>query len=202
MGADGSVFGRAERSAGGARWRRHRAAYVADHGRREGGDSPAGAAGITRGRDRGDAGDAAIAEESDQRADKEGVKIDNGDARVEIRESEIINGGTDSMGASFYAGIQLTDGELTVARSRIQGNVGGGVAIFPGKKFSITSSFIVENRGNGGISAPSPAPDSQLEFNTIADNQDAGDGVMGCRWRFLRSARLHRTQQHHFSEHQ
>ena len=52
------------------------------------------------------------------------------------------------------------------------------MAIDSGKKFSITSSFIVENRGNGGISAQSPAPGSQLEFNTIADNQDAGNGVL------------------------
>lgn len=109
--------------------------------------------------------------------DKEGVKIDSPAAKVEIHETDVLGNGTDSMGGSFYAGILLSDGELTVTRSRISGGMGGGVLIASGKKFSITSSFITENRGNGGISATSPAAGSRLEFNTIADNQDEGDGL-------------------------
>ena len=84
---------------------------------------------------------------------------------VQISESEI----HDSGGSTLY-GIDLDGGELVVDRSKISNN-GGGVSVATGLKFSITNSFIVGGKSNGGVNAKKPGVGSKLEFNTIADNK-------------------------------
>jgi Right handed beta helix region len=98
----------------------------------------------------------------------EGVSI--GDGIVTISKSEI-SGNTQQ-------GVALTKGELTIERSKIASNAGGGVFVADGMKFTITNSFIVDNRAIGGLLINKPGAGSKLEFNTIVDNADgtgAGD---------------------------
>jgi Right handed beta helix region len=101
---------------------------------------------------------------------EEGILITNGTAVVS--QSEIAKSGT----MMPRRGIKLDNGEVTIVRSKIWDNGGGGVLIADSQKFTIVNSFIVENRVSGGISAIKPGLGSRLEFNTIADNQDATGG--------------------------
>ena len=101
-------------------------------------------------------------------ADEEGIRLLNG--VVTITDSEISRSGGN--GGTPRQGINVLNGELSVTRSKISENEGGGVSIADGKKFSITNSFIVGNRGNGGLFLGTPSAGNKLEFNTIVDNQD------------------------------
>ena len=111
-----------------------------------------------------------------QNADEEGILISSGTAI--ISESEISGNGSQGGGAGLRRGISLAAGELTVTRTKIFDNAGGGIFAADGQKFTISTSFIVGNRGNGGVHAGTASPASKLEFNTIVDNIDgvgAGD---------------------------
>ena len=105
-----------------------------------------------------------------QNADEEGILISIGTAI--ISESEISGNGSQGGGAGPRRGISLAAGELTVTRTKIFDNAGGGIFAADGQKFTISNSFIVGNRGNGGVHAGTASPASKLEFNTIVDNQD------------------------------
>lgn len=104
---------------------------------------------------------------------EEGVLIVNGSAKIE--QSEIFSNGG---GSSVRRGVTLTIGELTVSRSRIAENSGGGILIADMQKLIISNTFVVGNRGSGGIQVPKPALGSKFEFVTVADNRDeSGTGV-------------------------
>lgn len=107
-------------------------------------------------------------------ADEEGILISNG--VVTISDSEISAcGGT---GGGARKGINLNSGQLTMSGSTITDNGGGGIIVANDQKFSIANSFIVSNRGTGGLQSPKPGIGSKFEFNTVADNRDeAGNGV-------------------------
>ena len=106
-------------------------------------------------------------------ADEEGILISNG--VVTVSDSEVSTCG--STGSGARRGINLALGELTVNRSKISENGGGGLLVAQDQKFVITHSFIVGNRLNGGLSAITPGAGSKFEFNTVADNRDeVGNG--------------------------
>lgn len=105
-----------------------------------------------------------------QNAEEEGILISSGTAI--ISESEISGNGSQGGGTGSRRGISLVVGELTVTRTKIFDNAGGGIFAADGQKFTISNSFIVGNRGNGGVHAGTANPASKLEFNTIVDNQD------------------------------
>ena len=106
-----------------------------------------------------------------QNADEEGILISNGTAIVSKSE---ISGCGGSAGGGARRGIYLADGELTLTSSKIFDNAGGGIFAADGQKFTISNSFIVGNRGNGGVHVGAANLASKLEFNTIVDNTDAG----------------------------
>jgi hypothetical protein len=97
-------------------------------------------------------------------AREEGILVLDG--KVAISQTEVSNSGM------TRRGISVVNGEISVIRSKISGNSGGGILVNDGQKFTIQNSFIVGNRLNGGILATNPAPGSKLEFTTIVDNQD------------------------------
>jgi Right handed beta helix region len=98
-----------------------------------------------------------------ENAAKEGIKADG---KVTLMQSEVTSC-NDVTRRAISVG---TSGELTMDRSRIADNDGGGVLIADGGKFTITNSFIVGNKAGGGISTSNPNNASKLEFNTIVDN--------------------------------
>jgi hypothetical protein len=75
-------------------------------------------------------------------------------------------------------GILASAGTLTMSRSIVRHNAGGGVSIIgPGAQFDITNCFIVENGGAssglGGVNIAmivAPTGTHRLDFNTIAAN--------------------------------
>ena len=108
-------------------------------------------------------------------ADEEGILISNG--VVTVSDSEVSTCGVPGGGNGARRGISLVLGELTVSRSKISENGGGGVVVAQEQKFVITNSFIVGNRINGGFSTTTPGAGSKFEFNTVADNRDeVGNG--------------------------
>jgi hypothetical protein len=82
------------------------------------------------------------------------------------------------------AGLSASSAFVTVERSRVEDNRGGGVAIVD-SRFQVVNNFIVRNGGSragfGGVSlAVAGLPSPQVfEFNTVADNQSASTGVRG-----------------------
>lgn len=81
-------------------------------------------------------------------------------------------------------GIAYT-GPLSVSRSIIENNPGGGISIFSGSPLvSITNSFIVHNGSTtaafGAVSLGTPPAGSRFEFNTVVDNAaDSGGAAAG-----------------------
>lgn len=111
----------------------------------------------------------------------EALLINDGVATVS--QSEITETGSTSFGSARRA-INLNRGELTVDRSLIARNPGGGIVVGGNQRFRVTNSFIVGNAGSGGVRATRPAAGSKLEHNTIVDNritatalEDGGAGV-------------------------
>lgn len=89
--------------------------------------------------------------------------------KAEILQSEITRGNY-----AFRSGIDVrAGGELVMDRSQVSFNLGGGVEVGTGGKFSITNSFIVGNQRTGGIYAPNPVVGSKLEYSTIVDNRES-----------------------------
>ncbi|MEZ4376537.1 MAG: hypothetical protein R3B07_37380 [Polyangiaceae bacterium] len=84
---------------------------------------------------------------------------------MKIEQSEI-----SGSKAPDRAGIYLVDGELTVSRSMIANNMGGGVEVANNMKFTIMNSFIVGNVTRGGLNIINPRVGSVLRCNTIVDN--------------------------------
>lgn len=84
------------------------------------------------------------------------------------------------------AGDQQPTGILRITRSTITGNREGGIALFQtSTKVVITNNFIVRNgtSGAGGIWG-FPTSDSEIKFNTIADNvalPTGGAGGIECK---------------------
>jgi hypothetical protein len=79
-------------------------------------------------------------------------------------------------------GIHASMGKLSVTRSQIVGNGEGGV-LLTSCDFSLVNDFIVKNGTNSGtyggvfvnMNPPSGTAGGRFEFNTVSDNQ-AGDG--------------------------
>lgn len=81
-----------------------------------------------------------------------------------------------SVSTNTGGGISISgSGALTMSRSTVRGNTGGGISV-SGVQFDITNSFIVQNGGLlslvGGIDLPQIAATGshRLDFNTIAAN--------------------------------
>lgn len=92
-----------------------------------------------------------------------GIQVEGELSRVTMEQSRIVG--------SQGEGLRVFAGELVLSRSLVRGNRGGGVVVLNQEsKITITNSFIVENMGLGGISAPRISSDSQIDFNTIVDN--------------------------------
>jgi Right handed beta helix region len=105
-----------------------------------------------------------------ENAAKEGIKADG---KVTLMQSEVT-----SCNDVIRRAISVTaSGELTMDRSRVADNEGGGIVIADNGKFTITNSFIVGNKASGGIVTFAPSSGSKLEFNTIVDNVSGGSSA-------------------------
>lgn len=103
-------------------------------------------------------------------ADEEGIEIANGN-KVTLIQSEV-----SGCGGTARRGISLILGELIINRSLLSKN-GGGVFVADNQRAQISNSFIVGSSDLGGILIRRPGLGSKIEFNTIADNREAGTGV-------------------------
>jgi Right handed beta helix region len=115
---------------------------------------------------------------------EEGVHIVNGKATIATQTEVSDNGNS----GGTHRGINLASGELVIDRSKIADNDDGGIIVADNQKFTITNSFITENRVGGGLVAPLPGAGSRFEFNTVADNNDTGTGVADAGGIFCDSA--------------
>lgn len=74
------------------------------------------------------------------------------------------------------SGVVATDCALSIERSLIAGNLGGGLSV-AGSSFVVRNNFIVDNGDNGsafgGASLESTVADSIFELNTVAGNRAA-----------------------------
>lgn len=101
-------------------------------------------------------------------AAREGLTLDG---KATLRQVEV-----SSCNDPARRGIRVDDdGSLTMDRSMVSENEGGGILVLDGGQFSITNSFIVGNKATGGFFTNLPRAGSKLEFSTIVDNT-AGTG--------------------------
>lgn len=100
--------------------------------------------------------------------------IDAATCTVVVTGAEI-RGNSTKLGTALYPGIQITDGSITISRSSIVSNRGGGLAISNNATFEVVGNVFLSNGdslGNvGGVSINTTGPGDRLEFNTITQNK-------------------------------
>lgn len=85
-------------------------------------------------------------------------------------------------GAVLSPGVQVTSGSITMSRSRIISNRGGGIVVSNNGKFVIVGSLFLSNGDIstgpvGGALITTSTPGNRLDFNTFTDNR-APAGVL------------------------
>jgi hypothetical protein len=101
--------------------------------------------------------------------------VDISSATVSIVESKVTGG----MGTE--AAINVSGGTITILRSSIDHNAGGGVRVSNGAKFDIENTFIVANANLGGFVQQGNIPAmAKIELDTIADNTAAATAGATC----------------------
>jgi Right handed beta helix region len=98
-----------------------------------------------------------------------------------------IQGNSKKSGSTLYTGININAGSLTISRSRITSNAGGGILVTSGTSFVIVGNALLNN-GTSGSSVTgglniSSMEDSKnrLEFNTIAANKSRSSDPSGVK---------------------
>jgi hypothetical protein len=98
--------------------------------------------------------------------------IDATDCTLTATGAEIRGNGTDL--GTLFPGIELSGGSLTISRSSIASNRGGGIVLNNNAKFEIVGNVFLGNgdsAGNvGGVSVDTTVSGNRLEFNTITQN--------------------------------
>ncbi|TMQ06364.1 MAG: right-handed parallel beta-helix repeat-containing protein [Deltaproteobacteria bacterium] len=101
--------------------------------------------------------------------DNTGISVPvNGNVTLSLKRAKI--------SGNQVVGINFSGGSLTISKSEIYSNQGGGVSIGASMTFDITNSFIYRNGSSnamvGGVALPLLAGStSRFEFNTVVDNQ-------------------------------
>jgi hypothetical protein len=76
---------------------------------------------------------------------------------------------------TLFAGIDISNGTLTISRSQIVSNRGGGITVGSNGKFVIVGNMFLSNGDingpAGGVLLSTSATGNRLEFNTIVDNK-------------------------------
>jgi hypothetical protein len=90
-------------------------------------------------------------------------------------EGADIHDNSQKVGTAVYPGIQSSDGSVTISRSSIASNRGGGIVVNNNGTFTIVGNVFVSNGDNGanvsGVSINTTASGNRLEFNTITQNK-------------------------------
>jgi parallel beta helix pectate lyase-like protein len=99
--------------------------------------------------------------------------LDTATSTVTVFDSKIAGGqGTE-------AAVHINGGRLTMTRSQVGNNLGGGIDVFNGASFDVSNCFIYGNQTNGGFLQVGAAPGmARFEFNTVADNSVAAGGAI------------------------
>jgi hypothetical protein len=99
--------------------------------------------------------------------------IDASDCTLTIMSTDIQDNSKSTSG-TLYSGIETSKGSITISRSQIISNRGGGIIINNGK-FVIVGNVFLGNGDNasalGGVSLSTATLGDRLDFNTLADNK-------------------------------
>jgi len=76
---------------------------------------------------------------------------------------------------TLFAGIEVSQGSITISQSKIVSNKGGGITVNNNGKFAIVGNMFLSNGdptvAAGGVSLTTATPGNRLEFNTFAENK-------------------------------
>jgi len=85
-----------------------------------------------------------------------------------------IHDNSKAVGTTFFAGIEALKGTLTISRSKLVSNKGGGITVTNGT-FVVVGNMFLSNgdpmANAGGVSFTNSPPGNRLEFNTFANNK-------------------------------
>ncbi len=109
--------------------------------------------------------------------------IEGNGCTISVTHAKITNN-SKAAGATVFPGIGISNGSITISRSQIISNRGGGISVGMNSTFTVVGNMFLSNGDSngliGGLGAMTTVPGNRLEFNTFAENISApgvGAGV-------------------------
>jgi len=100
--------------------------------------------------------------------------INAGNCTLTVTGADIRNNSTKT-GSTVFSGIVISAGSITLSRSTIVSNRGGGISIANNGKFEVVGNVFLSNGDSGvnvsGVSISTTTSGNRLEFNTITQNK-------------------------------
>ncbi|HEX8111280.1 MAG TPA: right-handed parallel beta-helix repeat-containing protein [Kofleriaceae bacterium] len=85
-----------------------------------------------------------------------------------------ISNNSKAPGAALFPGVQVAGGAITISRSQILSNRGGGITVNNNATFTIVGNMFLSNGDSsgvvGGLQATTTVPGNRFDFNTLSGN--------------------------------